>query len=255
MWKLPVPPEELRNWVGPFQDAELFLRSGRDTVALARSMCSLRPEDAVLDVGCGSGRVALALTSYLSPVAKYLGFDVAPAPIHWCREHIEAQFPNFQFVHVDVLHADYNPKGTLRPEQTRFPCPSGSIDVVLASSVLTHLLASAAERYVGEIARVLRPGGCCLISYLLMDDEARRAVTDGTTVFDFRYQVGPAFSFSVENPTEGVAYPAEYALSVLHAAGLKVVEVRRGNWRKETSHAVQHDWVAARKAGVQSSPR
>ncbi len=233
--------------MGPFHDPDVFLKSGRDTVALARSMCGLRPEEAVLDVGCGSGRVALALTDYLSPVGSYLGFDVAEQPIRWCKEHIEARYPNFHFVRLDVHHPEYNPSGTLRPEAVRFPCGSAVMDVVLASSILTHLLPPEAEHYVGEFARALRPGGRCLISYLLMDQEAHQAVAAGSTIFDLRHQVGPAWSFSPENPTEGVAYPEEYAFAMLQSAGLRVEHVWRGDWRMRRSYEVQHDWVAVRK--------
>ncbi len=250
MCNMPVPPEELRTWVGPFHDPQVFLDSGHDTVALARSMCGLRPEETVLDVGCGSGRVALALTGYLSPSGRYLGFDVAEPPIRWCKQHIEARLPGFHFVSLDVHHPEYNPEGTLLPETVPFPSASAAIDVVLASSILTHLLAPAAQHYVREIARVLRPGGRCLISCLLMDEAAQRAVAAGTTIFDLRYRVGPAYSFSAEHPTEGVAYPEEYAFEVLRSAGLEVQEVRRGNWRAERRYDVQHDWVAARKAGA-----
>lgn len=45
-----------------------------------------------------------------------------------------------------------------------FPFGDGSIDAVLASHVLEHLTVGEAERCVGEIRRVLRPGGVVRIA-------------------------------------------------------------------------------------------
>lgn len=247
MATVPVPPEELRLWVGPFHDEDVFLRSGLETAGLLESMCGLRPNHTLLDVGCGSGRVALALVDYLSPEGGYVGFDVSSRAIAWCQQNIESRYPNFRFQHVDALSPAYNPGGRLAPEATVFPCDDASIDIVLLSSVFTHLLPSAMEAYARETARVLRPGGRCLISYFLMDAEAEEAVAAGSTIFDFRYRIGPAITFAPANPTEGVAYTEDFAFGVLRNADLEIEQVRRGTWRSVRSYEVEHDWLAARK--------
>ncbi|HEX5180294.1 MAG TPA: class I SAM-dependent methyltransferase [Gemmatimonadaceae bacterium] len=245
--QLPVPPEGLRVAVGPFADAETFLQSGRETLALLTSLCELRPDHAVLDVGCGSGRVALPLTEYLSHSGSYVGFDPVAGLIQWCHTHITAQYPNFHFRHVDVHNASYHPEGRWPAAAIRFPCEPGSVDVALLSSVFTHLLPEDVAAYVRELRRVLRPGGRCLVSYLLMNDEARAAVEAETTIFDLQYRHGPYVSFSREHPTEGLAYDEVYALKTLREAGLAIETVRYGTWRHIHSFAVEHDWVVARK--------
>jgi predicted O-methyltransferase YrrM len=77
MLKLPVPPENLRLWVGPFADADLFRESGRETVRSIISLCGLNSDARILEIGCGCGRVAAALAAYLSDKGRYDGFDVA----------------------------------------------------------------------------------------------------------------------------------------------------------------------------------
>ena len=53
---------------------------------------------AVLDVGCGCGRIAAALTQYLSPEGRYVGVDIVSELIGFAREFIGAPNPNFHFL-------------------------------------------------------------------------------------------------------------------------------------------------------------
>ena len=56
----------------------------------------LQPTDRVLDVGCGVGRMARALTGYLTS-GEYEGFDIMRASVSWCNVNISPRFPNFHF--------------------------------------------------------------------------------------------------------------------------------------------------------------
>ena len=48
----------------------------------------------MLDVGCGTGRMAVPLTGYLSD-EEYEGFDLMPEVIEWCQENITPDIPTF----------------------------------------------------------------------------------------------------------------------------------------------------------------
>jgi 2-polyprenyl-3-methyl-5-hydroxy-6-metoxy-1,4-benzoquinol methylase len=96
----------------------------------------------VLDWGCGCGR----LTRYLLG-SRVVGVDIDPDNIGWCRDNLD----------VDAFEV----VGLFPP--TRFG--DGSFDVVIANSVLSHLQMAAAQAWLAEIARILRPDGIALLSY------------------------------------------------------------------------------------------
>src|SRR5262245_16156271 len=117
----PLPPENLLIAVGPFADADLFRRSGEETVADITRLCGLRADHHVLDIGCGCGRLALPLVPMLAPPGRYDGLDVARELLEWCRDCIAPHAPNFRFQWADVRAGEHNPDGTIPAAEFRFP--------------------------------------------------------------------------------------------------------------------------------------
>ena len=114
--------------------------------------------DVCLDVGCGNGRIAMALAEAEEPI-EYLGLEPVPQSVAFCQAAFQ-EFPNFRFEHLDVRNSRYHPQGKITPEEVTFPVENESVDLVLLTSVFTHLeTQEAALRYLDEIRRVLKPGG------------------------------------------------------------------------------------------------
>ena len=212
-------------------------------------LCGLKPDARVLEVGCGCGRIATALASYISENGSYDGFDVAAPLLNWCRPELQPRLPNFRFQLADEVHAPgHNPSGTKNAAEFSFPYASGSFDLVILSSVLTHMMPEAIENYLRETARVLCSGGSAFISVFLFDEAAAIAVSSGTTIFDFRHRIGPCLTFDAEHPEEGVACEETWFLPQVNLAGLRLANVRRGDWREVRSYAITQDYVVANKA-------
>lgn len=180
-----LPPTRLMFVGGSRRD---FRMLGEKWLATFIRVGGLTPSDNVLDVGCGVGRMAVALAGYLDPGAKYRGFDIVPEGIEWCRDAITSRYPRFEFQHADIYNEEYNRNGSLRAADFVFPYGDGEFDFVFLTSVFTHMLPADVRHYMAEIRRVLRPGGRCLITWFVLDAEARKRIDAGAT--------GPLRSFT-----------------------------------------------------------
>ena len=112
----------------------------------------------VLDLGCGNGRQLIGLVQ--NGISSYTGLDPIKKCIKFCNRQFASRIPNTRFVHLNVKNKMYNPKGKMLPEEVILPFDSDSFDSVITGSVFTHLGTRAvSERYLEEIARVLKSGG------------------------------------------------------------------------------------------------
>lgn len=209
--------------------------------------CGLEPSSAVLDIGCGPGRVAAALTRYLDPAAgSYEGFDVMPESIRWCEKAITPRHPNYRFQVADLHNAQYNPAGRQRADEYVFPYADERFDVALAASLFTHLRPFEGQRYLEETHRVLRHGGHLLSTWFLINDEAEDLLEQGLATTPGRFASGAepvrlAHSFTDERgnpfrssapktPEHMIAIDEQRVREQHERAGLEIVEIIYGSW-------------------------
>jgi SAM-dependent methyltransferase len=222
---------------------------GREFLDYFVRFADLRPDERVLDVGCGIGRIAVPLTRYLSDEGSYEGFDVVARGIAWAQRHITPRYPNFRFQVADVHNQTYNPTGRQSADRYTFPFPDASFDFVFMTSVFTHMLPGEVERYLRETARVLRPGGRCLITWFLLDDESRRLLEEGRTLIAFPEDRGTHRLMDPKLPEENVAYDVEEARRLYAACGLTIREpIRGGFWAGRAAPTSYQDFVVAEKS-------
>jgi SAM-dependent methyltransferase len=238
-----TPPRHLlRISTDPAAD---FRDTGRTLVRFLASECGLTPDCAVLDVGCGVGRLAVALTGYLGDQGRYEGFDVVPEEIAWCARHISPRFPRFAFHVADVRSQTYHPDGAVPASAYRFPFDDDQFDVVVVASVFTHLLTADMTRYVAEVARVMAPGGRCLASYYLMNERARAGIRTGTSVFTFANDVQACHVERADRPDVAVAHDETPVRDLYARRGLVIDRIFFGKW--PVAPVQDQDLVVARR--------
>lgn len=236
-----VPPLR-RSFVGPGD----FRATGRHLADLVAELGALAPDSRVLDIGCGIGRVAFALTDLLGPTGRYEGFDVVKGGVAWCRRHIASRHPNFRFTWAPIYNREYNRRG-IPALDYRFPYPDGSFDLAFATSVFTHLTVAETAHYLVEAARVLRPGGRLVASFFLVDERFRPE--NQPPGYEFPHDRGDHRVMDAANPAAAIALAQGRARGLLAEAGFALLEpIRFGTWCGGEGPSFQ-DFVAARKPG------
>ncbi len=107
----------------------------------------LRSGMALVDLGCGSGRLARALGRSEKHV-EYVGIDIVQALLDYAATQSPA---SYRF---------------LKHQELSIPLASLSMDFACAFSVFTHLLHHESYLYIEDFHRVLKPGGKLLFSFL-----------------------------------------------------------------------------------------
>jgi len=117
----------------------------------------------VLDVGCGNGRLAVLLDRE-RPGAAYLGVDAAPELIELARH---------QVARLTAISAQFRVADITRPGWCD-GFPGTPFECVVCLAVLHHIPGfDLRVRVLHEIAGLLEPGGCLILSTWQFLDSAR----------------------------------------------------------------------------------
>lgn len=237
-----LPPEHLLEGVGSGD----FEAIGREAVDNIARFASLRPDDRVLDVGCGLGRVVQPLAEVLT-VGTYEGIDTLPEYIEFCNS-IGLDPDRFRFQHADIYSSFYNPTATIKAEDFRFPWPDRSFTLAIATSLFTHLSAAATENYLREIYRVLEPGGRLFSSFFVLDGWALHGIEEHNSRPPFHYEIEHGRISNPKNPEFAIAFDSEWLLQLFLSIGWEISAFERGKWRRPLTEGPSYqDLVVARR--------
>lgn len=224
-----IPSRELMQSEGVGVLEEWF-RWGEEWSTLLRLYGKLSKTSAVLEIGCGLGRIAFPLRYLLFEGGTYDGFEICRYKIDFLERFHQA-YPNFRFQWADVYNTHYNPIGKMQAKEYQFPYAENSFDTIFAASVFTHLLPDTAAHYFKESARVLKPGGRCVFSFFLLDFYRQGNPRPGgfsSLLFNIDHAYGDFDSseFVVSKPSDPAAVSAHSRAAVerfAREAGLELV--------------------------------
>jgi SAM-dependent methyltransferase len=127
--------------VSGYTDEDEYARTAQQNVKILEETVGFGPDDEILEIGCGVGRVGAAL----APLCRrWVGADVSANMLTHARERLRG-FDNVELVELSGWDLA--------------PIPSSSLDVVYCMVVFMHLDEWERFAYVREAMRVLRPGG------------------------------------------------------------------------------------------------
>jgi ubiquinone/menaquinone biosynthesis C-methylase UbiE len=123
----------------------------------------LQPGETVLDIGCGTGNLAIAAKKKVGPTGTMHGIDASPEMIARGRKKAKK-------IGVDILFE------TAAAQE--LPFRDAQFDVVLSTLMFHHLSRSARQQCAAEIGRILKPSGRVLVVDFAKAEHAKRNFTD-----------------------------------------------------------------------------
>jgi SAM-dependent methyltransferase len=144
-----LPDADRRFRVIGNREAEGFLRLGATDAfrikAAYENVTGKAWQDlsTVLDWGVGCGRVARHLAPSLGH--RFHGCDIDTSNVAWCAENLPGTYRECKL-------------------EPKLPYADNSFDLIYGISVFTHLRENWEARWLVELHRVLRPGGCMLVT-------------------------------------------------------------------------------------------
>lgn len=161
----------------------------------------VRPDDTILEIGCGIGRVGEILAPRCQ---KWIGCDVSANMLQHADQRL-ASFSNVQLVEISGYDLQ--------------PIPDASVDVVYSTVVFMHLDEWERYNYIKEAARILKPNGRIFV------DNFNLRAPEGWDIFLTHWRVPPpqrpAHISKASTPQELEVYlqRAEFADIQVHENG------------------------------------
>ena len=219
------PPWSLKESAG--NRGYTFEASGREALIALKLLGALKPGDKMLEIGCGPGKMALTMIrdGVLYPQGEYFGTDLQQKCISWAQKNISSKYPNCHFLHVNRQESGHYV----------FPFDDNIFDLSFLHSVFTHTPSQTTLHYLKEIARVLKEGGRCLATFILITDHNKQ----------YYNLTGKGISNFVQN---GWAYEETFLRELIDEASLKIISpIHYGQRSSRPSGLMSQDLIVMEK--------
>ena len=137
---------DLTEW---FCDTFLFRGNLRELRLRTANLARIQPGEKVLDVGCGTGTLAIEVQSRVGLTGRVCGVDPGTEQIARARSKAARRNLPIDF-QIGVIE--------------QLPFPDQTFDVVLSTLMMHHLPDGLKRQGLAEIARVLKVGGRLVIA-------------------------------------------------------------------------------------------
>ena len=208
-----------------------FKEVGEEFLNYFQNLCNIKSSDNILDIGCGSGRMAVPLTKFLDSSGVYEGFDIFSSGISWCQKNISSKYTNFHFTFADIYNKEYNPNGKIKSSKFQFPYENNYFNFIFATSVFTHMLPEDIDNYFSEIQRVLKNNGKCFFTFLLLNSSPLESVYEKKNKITFEKNEENFSVMYKDVPEHTIAYKENFIRSIYENHGMIIMEpIKFGSW-------------------------
>lgn len=205
--------------------------------------CGLKPDSAILDYGCGMGRLAFPISEYLNQSGSYLGVDVVKSVVEWLQR-VYAKYPNLRFEHLPIEVSQYYiaswiddaakdlilNKGQTAPSDISLSVPDKSIDVQISTSVFTHMFREDIIPALRELGRVTHISGIGYNTWFIADALALEGVRQGKADRQLPLEKDGLFIQKPDDPLACTAYTPEAMADIYQSAGHEIISIHHGSW-------------------------
>jgi ubiquinone/menaquinone biosynthesis C-methylase UbiE len=129
----------------------------------ALDLANLKPGELVLDIGCGTGTLAIAAQQRVGSGGKVYGIDASPEML--ARAGRKASKAGAEVVFKNGI-------------AEALPFPDGQFDAVLSTVMLHHLGRKGRQQCAREVRRVLKPGGRVLAVDFAKPAQGKKGLLD-----------------------------------------------------------------------------
>ena len=152
--------------VAAIPDRDSFFKSGMSSAETLRTLLEISPQDTVLEIGCGAGRIGASLAPHCR---RWIGSDISSKMLGYAAQNLANQ-TNVEFVELTGCNLSM--------------IEEGSIDKAYCCTVFMHLDEWDRYRYVSEIFRSLRPGGKAYVDNINLEGDIGWEIFEELTQLD-----------------------------------------------------------------------
>jgi SAM-dependent methyltransferase len=222
---LPIPPIELRFMQ---ESEELFLEIGDGLVAQLKAIAGLTNNSSLVDIGSGYGRLAHALFR-AGFSGKYQGMEILKRHVTWCKENLSTD--QIKFSHLDIYNSRYNPSGSIPADKVKLDRVADQSDLIVLTSVFTHMLPTDIENYIDCCSRMLLSGGRVCATFFLLNEQRRTLIENEQSRLPLSFKLTNFSLYHNEkDPLHAIAFDESWVFDLIQSKGMEVKQIHHGFW-------------------------
>jgi SAM-dependent methyltransferase len=217
--------------------------------------CGLTPHSALLDYGCGFGRLGYAASRYLADDGAYFGYEPNQTALAFLKQAYGHR-KNFAFGgeelcfeedYIAVRAAGARAAGASPTAVDLSNLVTRPLRAQWTSSVFSHMWIEPIVHVLRSVRDLLEPDGLCVNTWLCVDDFAAYVLRCGLADRTFPSKINGALTTTASNPLACVAYEIATVREIYDRAGHVIEDILWGSWSGRENDVIYLDIVISRR--------